>query len=49
MKLTFTAQVAMMGNKKKSHQHGPVKGWARDLSRLLTYDKNTLEYDNQWR
>ena len=51
MKLTFAAQVVMMVNQKKKKNHismALVKDWATDLLRILTYDKNTLDYDNQW-
>ena len=51
MKLTFAAQVVMMvnqTNKKNNISIALVKDWATDLLRILTYDKNTLDYDNQW-
>ena len=51
MKLTFAAQVVMtvnQTNKKNNISIALVKDWATDLLRILTYDKNTLDYDNQW-
>ena len=51
MKLTFAAQVVMMVNQIKKKNHisiALVKDWAIDLLRVLTYDNNTLDYDNQW-